>query len=72
MKAVWLEGEAEALRALARRHPYPYRLFADEGGGHALLVYAAGEDLIAEARGRGVLVLVFLGEGGGKRSSSSP
>jgi hypothetical protein len=71
MKAVWLEGEAEALLAFARRYPYPYRLLAEDGGGHALFVYAAGDDLIEEARARGARAFVLKEEGCGKRSSSS-
>ena len=71
MKAVWLEGEPEALRTLARRYPYPYWLLAAEGGGHALFVYAAGEDLIAEARALGARAFALEEEGCGKKSSSS-
>ncbi len=71
MKAVWLEGEPDALLALARRYPYPYWLLAAEEGGHALFVYAAGEDLLAEARAQGARAFVLREEGCGKRSSSS-
>ncbi len=71
MKAVFLKGEPEALRALARRHPYPYQLYED-GAGALLVVFAAGPDLIEEAEARGARVRILLEEACARKSTSSP
>ncbi len=69
MKAVWLEGEAERLRELARACPHPYQLLSSDEG-HALFVVAVDEDFLERVRPLGARVYLLEEEGCGRRSIS--
>ena len=71
MKAVWIEGACEELRAVLEALPHPYKLFSLEEG-CALLVEGVEEATLARLTKAGGRPLRLEEEGCGKRSGSSP